>query len=120
MTAAPPEVLLIHGSLHGITADVAAALRPFELAGGHVEIVQHNHSALVSYEGEGDTAVLSALLRILEDAAARSESAHGVFHFGFAHQEPASRYYGPAREVPALRSWLAACPAWLKLAWKPH
>lgn len=107
----PP--LLIHGSLHGVTAEVAAALRPFELAGGHVEIVQHNHTALVSYEGEGDAVLLESMLHILEKAASLSETAHGFFHFGFAHQEPASRYYGPAREAPSLRSWLATGRAWL-------
>lgn len=89
---------LIHGSVHGITAEATAHLRRFERAGGHVEMLHSQHDAIVSYDGDGDQTTIESLIHILEQAGESAESAHGVITFGWSHQEPSHLHVGaPAR-----------------------
>ena len=85
---------LIHGSVHGITAEATAHLRRFERAGGHVEMLLSQHDAIISYDGDGDQTTIESLIHILEQAGESAESAHGVITFGWSHQEPSHLHVG--------------------------
>ncbi len=115
---------LIHGSIHGITADTMDHLRRFARAGGHVEMLSGQTDAIISYalpEGEEplqgtENVIIESLLHILESAGEGlhpANGAHGVITYGWTHQEPSHLCIGaaeskglpPARLPPASSLW---------------
>ncbi len=88
---------IITGSLHGVTPEAVAHLREFEAMGGHLDLPEDQHLALLQFDGLCDANYENLLIEILQRAGAHCES-HGVICHGKDHCEPLNLHLGPLQQ----------------------